>query len=93
MFPEFRKRIIKLMESGNFRLLAANGKRKWQTSVCLLQMETENRSLFSLAVDGNRRFLCQQKYPSTVGSYYILTIYAPVFYTAPCVKCLMRASA
>ncbi len=23
----------------------------------------------------------------------VLTIYAPVFYTAPCVKCLMRASA
>ncbi len=47
-FPGFRKRIIILTESGNFRLLAENGKRKWQTSVCLLQTETENRSLFSL---------------------------------------------
>jgi hypothetical protein len=32
MFLEFRK----------------NGKRKWQTSICWLQRETENRSLFSL---------------------------------------------
>jgi hypothetical protein len=36
------------MENGNFRLFAANGKRKWQTSVCLLQTETGNGSLFSL---------------------------------------------
>jgi hypothetical protein len=27
---------------------AVNGKRKWKTFVCLLQMETENRSLVSL---------------------------------------------
>jgi hypothetical protein len=36
------------MENGNFRLFSANGKRKWQTSVCLLQTETENGRLFSL---------------------------------------------
>jgi hypothetical protein len=34
--------------TANFRLFAANGKREWQTSVCLLQTETENGSLFSL---------------------------------------------
>jgi hypothetical protein len=37
-----------LTENGNFRLFAANGKRKQQTSISLLQMETENGSLFSL---------------------------------------------
>jgi hypothetical protein len=36
------------MEKGNFRLYAANGKRKRQTSVCLLQTETENISFFSM---------------------------------------------
>jgi hypothetical protein len=36
------------MENGKFRSLSANGKWKWQTSVCLLQTETENGSLFSL---------------------------------------------
>jgi hypothetical protein len=35
------------MENGNFRLFAANGERKWQTSVCLLQMETGNGISFS----------------------------------------------
>jgi hypothetical protein len=40
-FPEFRKRKTELTENGNFRLFAANGKRKRQTSICLLQMETE----------------------------------------------------
>jgi hypothetical protein len=30
---------------------------------------------------------------ATVLKETIITIYAPVFYTAPCVKCLMRASA
>jgi hypothetical protein len=37
---------MELMENSNFRLFAANGKRKWQTSVCFLQ--TENLSLFAL---------------------------------------------
>jgi hypothetical protein len=31
----------KLMENGNFYLFAAKGKQKWQTSVFLLQTETE----------------------------------------------------
>ncbi len=35
-------------ENGNFRLFATNGKRKRQTSSCLLKTETENRSLISL---------------------------------------------
>jgi hypothetical protein len=35
------------MENGDLCLFAANGKRKWQTSICLLQMEKENGSLFS----------------------------------------------
>jgi hypothetical protein len=35
-------------ENGNFRLFAANRKRKRQTSVCLLQTKTENGSLFPL---------------------------------------------
>jgi hypothetical protein len=46
MFPEFCKRKTELMENGNFCLLVGNGKRKRQTSICLLQ--TKNRSLFSL---------------------------------------------
>jgi hypothetical protein len=35
-----------LTENDNFRLFAANGKRKPHTSVYLLQTETENGSLF-----------------------------------------------
>jgi hypothetical protein len=42
MFPEFRKQKTKRMENGSFCLFAANGKQKQQTSVCLLQTETEN---------------------------------------------------
>jgi hypothetical protein len=34
--------------NGNFRTSAANKKLKQQTSLCLLQMEMENKSLFSL---------------------------------------------
>jgi hypothetical protein len=34
--------------NGNFHLFVANKKRKWQTSICLLQTEMENGSLFSL---------------------------------------------
>jgi hypothetical protein len=41
-----RIRKTELTENGNFRLFAANGKRKRQTSVCFLQ--TEIGSLFSL---------------------------------------------
>jgi hypothetical protein len=36
------------MEDSNFHLFAANIKRKWQTAICLLEMETENKSLFFL---------------------------------------------
>jgi hypothetical protein len=32
------------MENGNFYLFAENGKQKRQTSICLLQMETEKGS-------------------------------------------------
>jgi hypothetical protein len=39
---------MELTENYNFCLFAANGKQKRQTFVCLLQMETENGSLFSL---------------------------------------------
>jgi hypothetical protein len=42
------------METANFSLFAANGKWKQQTSVCLLQMEKENGSLFPL-VDKDKR--------------------------------------
>jgi hypothetical protein len=34
--------------NGNFRTSAANKKLKQQTSVCLLQTEMENKSLFTL---------------------------------------------
>ncbi len=37
-----------LTENGNLHLFAAYRKRKRPTSVCLLQTETENGSLFSL---------------------------------------------
>jgi hypothetical protein len=37
-----------LTENGNFHLLAANRKQRRQTSICFLQTETENGSLFSL---------------------------------------------
>jgi hypothetical protein len=48
MFPEFRKQQMKLTENGNFHLFTANGNGNGKVSVCLLQTETENRSLFSL---------------------------------------------
>ncbi len=48
MFPEFCIRKIGLTENGNFCLFAPNKKWKWQTSVCLLQTEMENGSVFSL---------------------------------------------
>jgi hypothetical protein len=44
----YGKRKTELTTNGNFILFAAIGKRKRQTSVCLLQMETENGSLFSM---------------------------------------------
>jgi hypothetical protein len=37
---------MELIENSNFRLFSADGNRKWQTSVCLVQ--TENRRLFFL---------------------------------------------
>jgi hypothetical protein len=44
----FPKREPELTENGKFCSFSANGKWKWQTSVCLLQTEKENGSLFSL---------------------------------------------
>jgi hypothetical protein len=38
---------MKLSENGNFHLFAANGKWKWQTSICMVQIEMGNGSLFS----------------------------------------------
>jgi hypothetical protein len=39
---------MELTGKGNFRLLAAKGKRKRQTTICLLPTEMENESLFFL---------------------------------------------
>jgi hypothetical protein len=39
---------MELPENSNFCLFAAKGKWKQQTGVCLMQMGTENKSLFSL---------------------------------------------
>ncbi len=36
MFPEFCKRQMELTKNGNLRLFAGNGKKKRQTSICLL---------------------------------------------------------
>ncbi len=52
MFTEFLKQKAELTENFNIHLFAANRKRKRQTSVCLLQTETENGSLFSLVGKG-----------------------------------------
>ncbi len=38
---------MEVTEDGNFRLFAADVKRKRQTSVCLLPTETENDCCFS----------------------------------------------
>jgi hypothetical protein len=55
------------MENGNFRLFAANGKRKRQTSVRLLQMRTEKVDfLGGQTINSNRRLLFQQSCPSVV---------------------------
>jgi hypothetical protein len=48
MFAEFYKQKTGLTENDSFRSFAANGKQKQQTSVRLLEMETENKSLFSM---------------------------------------------
>ncbi len=39
---------MELTENGNFHWFVANKTQKWLTSVCLLQTEMENESLFSL---------------------------------------------
>jgi hypothetical protein len=46
MFLEFRKRKTEFTENGIFRLFYANGKRKWQTSSCLLQTEKKKGVCF-----------------------------------------------
>jgi hypothetical protein len=48
MYPKLRKQKAELMENDNFHMFAANRKQERQTSACLLQMEMENRSIFSL---------------------------------------------
>jgi hypothetical protein len=48
MFPEFRKRMALKKKMVKSVSLLTNGKWKRQTSVCLLQRETENEILFSL---------------------------------------------
>jgi hypothetical protein len=48
MFPEFRKWKMELTENDHCHIFAASRKQKRRTSVCLLQTEKENRSLFSL---------------------------------------------
>ncbi len=59
-----------LTENGNFSLFDANRKQKRQLSVCMLQMETENGSLFFLVflgwqkINSNQRQLSQQTCPS-----------------------------
>jgi hypothetical protein len=59
---------MELTENGNFRLFAANGKQKRQTSVRLLQMRTENEVDFlgGQTINSNRRLLFQQTCPSVV---------------------------
>jgi hypothetical protein len=69
MFPEFRKQNSELTKNGNFRLFAANGKWKRQTSVGLLQTETESTEVcfpwsanykgkYTIAVFSKRAHLC-----------------------------------
>jgi hypothetical protein len=56
-----------LTENRNFRLFAANTKGKRQTSICLLQMETENWKFVFIGrqtINSNRRLLFQQTCPS-----------------------------
>ncbi len=59
-------RETELTENGNFRLFAAIGKLKRQTSVCLLQTETGNGKrkfvfLGLLTINGNRRLCFSQR--------------------------------
>jgi hypothetical protein len=59
---------MKLTENGNIRLFSANKKQKEQTSICSLQTEMENKSLFFLGrttINGNQQLLFQQMSPST----------------------------
>ncbi len=56
-----------LTHISNFCLFAENARRKQQTSIGLLQRESESGSLFSLVckqINGNRRLLFQQTCPS-----------------------------
>jgi hypothetical protein len=61
-----------LMKNGNFHLFAANKKWERQTSVCLLQTETGNGSLFSFIVKDRRkrRLLFQKTCPSMLLCIY-----------------------
>ncbi len=80
MFQKYCKGKTEQTENSNFPFFAANGKRKRQTSICLLQTETENGSqkFFFLGrqkINSNRRLLFQQTCPS------ILTIFTNILVT------------
>ncbi len=49
-----RKRETKLVEKGDFRLFAADGKRKRQTSVCLMQMKRKTEVCFPWSANDKR---------------------------------------
>jgi hypothetical protein len=57
LFQYVQMKKMELTEYGNFRLFAATGKRKRQTSIYLLQTETENGSFLFLGrqtINSNR---------------------------------------
>jgi hypothetical protein len=75
LFPEFRTRKTELTEDGNFCLLAANGKLKRKTSVCVLKTGTRKQKFVFLdrqTINGNRQLIFQQTHPS------VLTLYCTV---------------
>jgi hypothetical protein len=73
-FLEFHKQKTELAGNSNFRLFPENGKWKLQTSICLLQTETQTDICFPRSANekGIQRLLSQQICPSMLFPFLVL---------------------
>jgi hypothetical protein len=68
----------KTTEKVNFSLFSANGKWEWQSFICLLPTEMENRRLFSLETNDNQKTTIAVS--ANVPIYASLAPWPPVFF-------------
>jgi hypothetical protein len=66
---------MELTEISNFRLFAANGKRKRPASVCFLQMESGSLFFGRQKINGNRCLLFQQTCLSMDSGLLFMKVY------------------